>query len=282
MARHQESNPFVKKPWPIRLEETISDDFYHVRRGSSGEGNYELPMPGAQRYEEAIMGRGPYRDVYCHGPCWFRWGVNRSGSAITRGYIARKFANQAVTADSAGTVNTFPDAAQFTEHEEVDNILYILDDAGAAGAAPEGEWATIVSNTAGVLTLQSPYGIASALTAAIASGDTGIIYAIAKLDLLGGAIEREETFGVALAASIADDYWAWYCCKGVVQAKNDGGAMTQGIGLIGKAGGVLDISSTSRQEIMLARGIVDASADQVLEAQPVYFDVIHGTEFTSA
>ena len=119
MARQQEGAPFVPKAWPIRLEETITDELYHERMGSQGEGNFELPKPGDLRYENGIMGRGQYRNVACHGPCWFRWGVNRSGATISKAYIARKFANQAVTADADGTVNTFNDTGQFTEHEEV-------------------------------------------------------------------------------------------------------------------------------------------------------------------
>jgi len=277
------SEPFTKRPWGVRLEDTISDAMYHLRIGHLGEGNYQMPKPAALRYEEAQIGTGPFKNVYCDDKCWFRWGVNRSGATISQFQVARKAANQAVTADVAGTVSTFTDTAQFTEHEEVGNILYILDDAGAAGAAPEGEWGVIVKNDANTLTVQGPRGAnAAAFSAATAVGDTGIIYSVGKLDLLASALEREETFGVALV-DFEDNYWGWFLCKGIVSVYVKAAtAIAQGNGLIGDTAGRLTISSTSGQDIMLARSIVNCSGDIASDVIPVFFDVIHGTPFTSA
>lgn len=267
--------PFQKRPWHVRLEDTISDALYRFA-GDQGS-NFELPMPGALRFENAQIGTGPYTNVYCHGVCWFRWGCNRSGSAISRGQIARLAANQAVTADAAGTVSTFTDTAQFTAYEEIGNMFYCLDDAGGAGAAPEGEQGVIVNNDANTLYIQPN------MTAATAIGDTGVIVSVGKLDLLGAALERRETFGVALASSVADNYWGWFLCYGWVRAYIKAATIiTQGIGLIGDTGGRLTVSSTSGQDIMLARAEVNCSNDIVSDMIPVFFDVLWGTPFTTA
>lgn len=274
MALDYRNAVYQEKSWIIRLEDTVSDALYHERLGNIGE-KWEMPMPGAIRKHQATIGAGPYRNVECHGECVFRWGVNRSGAPILANTIARYYANQAVTASGNGTVSTFVDAGQFTEHEEVGNKLYILDDAGAAGAAPEGQWGVIVANTANILTVQPDF------TVATGTGDTGIIVSDGKLDLLGGAIERRETFGVALV-DVADDYWAWWLCFGEVTVQVVAGtAITGAIGLIGAAGGLLDDSSTSGQDIMLARSDVNCSADIASDTMLAFFDVYRNTPFTS-
>lgn len=274
MALDWRNAVYQEKSWINRLEDTVPDALYHTRRGNLGE-KWEMPMPGAIRKHQATIGTGPYRNVECHGECVFRWGVNRKGDTINAHTIARYFANQAVTADVAGTVSTFTDTGQFTEHEEVGNKLFILDNADAAGGAPEGQWGIIVANDENTLTVQPDFTLATAV------GDTGIIVSDGKLDILGAAIERRETFGVALV-DVPDNYWAWFLCFGEVTAKMVAAtAITGGAGLIGAAAGLLDDSSTSGQDIMLARADVNCSADIVSDLMLVFFDVYRNTPFTS-
>lgn len=273
------SEPFQRKPWQVRLEDEIADLDYTQRDGSRGEGKFGMPSPGAERYEHAHKGGGVFTNVRCDGPCWFRWGVNRSGTTFTVGEIARRNANLAVTVDATGTVTTLSDVAAFVANEEVGNLLYILDDQGAAGAAPEGEWARIIKNTADILTFQP------AMTVATITSDTAVVIRQNHLGLLGGAIERQETFGVTVRPSgVQDNYWGWFCCKGFVETEVVAAstALTTSIGLIGAAGGLLTNSSTSGQDIMLARNHGVVSADTVKRTIPVFFDVLHGTPFTSA
>jgi len=281
MALDMRSWPFSQKSWFVPLEQTVPDSKYHTRRGDTGS-NYSMPMPGALRFEQGTIGAGIFRNVPCDGLCWFRWGVNRSGATISAGQVARKAANQAVTADVAGTVSTFTDTAQFVEHEEMGNILYILDDAGGAGAAPEGQWGVIVKNDVNTLTVQAQRTNQAAFTAATAIGDTGIIYSVGKLDLLAAALEREETYGVALV-DVADNYWGWFLGYGIVTAYIKAATIiAQGIGLIGDAAGRLTNSSTSGQDIMLARALVNCSNDIVSDTIPVFVDVLWNTPFTTA
>ncbi len=276
MAMNYQHAVYQEKSWIIRLEDVVSDELYHERFGNIRE-RFEMPMPGAVRKHHATIGAGPYRNVECDGECVFRWGVNRKGATINAHLIARYFANQAVTADVAGTVSTFIDTGQFTEHEEVGNKLFILDDADVAGGAPEGQWGVITKNDDDTLYVQPDFTLATAV------GDTGIIVSQGKgkLDILGGAIERRETFGVALV-DVPDDYWGWYLCYGEVTVKvAAGAAISGGIGLRGAAGGLLEDSSTSGQEIMLARAEVNASADIVSDTIMVFFDVYRNTPFTT-
>lgn len=275
MALNWLNAPYQEKSWIIRLEDTVSDALYHERLGNIGE-KWEMPMPGAIRKHQATIGTGPYRNVECHGECVFRWGVNRKGDTISAHMIARYFANQAVTADVIGTVSTFTDTGQFVEHEEVGNKLFILDDAGAAGGAPEGQWGVITKNDENTLYVQPDFTLATAV------GDTGIIVSDGKLDLLGGAIERRETFGVALV-DVPDNYWGWFLCYGEATALVAAGqAIAGGIGLIGVAGGRLDDSNTSGQDIMLARSDVNSAADLASDTILVFFDVYRNTPFTTA
>lgn len=278
MAYEWASEPFQRKPWGVRLEDTIADSFYTTRDGSSGEGLLgEIPKPGAVRYEDSIRGSGQYKNVRAHGECWFRWGCNRSGTAFTVGQIARKSANLLVTADAAGTTTTMEDGSAFVADEEVGNILYILDNADAAGAAPEGEWGIVVKNTADVLTIQP------ALTVATASSDTGTLVRVGHLGLLGGAIEREETFGITMATTVGDNVWGWFGCKGLLESATvaAGVVIAQGEGLIGVAGGLLTTGvATSGQDIMLARAITAHTTDTVRRFLICYFDVLFGLPFT--
>ena len=276
---NQPTSPFARKPWQVRLEDEVSDTLYTTRDGSSGEGKVAMPTPGAERYEHSYKGAGVFTNIRCDGPCWFRWGVNRSGTTFTVGEIARRTADLAVTVDATGTVTTLTDSAAFVADEEVGNLLYILDDAGAAGAAPEGEWARIIKNTAGTLTFQP------AMTVATVATDTAVIYRMNHLALLGGAIQQKDTFGVTVRPSgVQDNYWGWFCCKGVVETEVVAAstAITTHVGLIGAAGGLLTNSSTSVHDVILAKSLGVTSADTVKRTIPVFFDVLTGMSHTTA
>lgn len=276
---NQPTSPFARKLWQVRLEDEVSDDFYTTRDGSSGEGKTALPTPGAERYEHSYKGAGVFTNIRADGPCFFRWGVNRSGSTLAVGEIARRSADLAVTVDATGTVTTLEDGSAFVANEEVGNLLYILNWAAVAGAAPEGEWARIIKNDADVLTFQP------AMTVATLSTDTAVIYRNNHLTLLGGAIQQHEVFGVTVRPSgVQDNYWGWFCCKGLVETLVVAAstAITTHVGLIGAAGGRLTNSSTSLHDVILAKALGVTAADTAKRTIPVFFDVLTGMSFTSA
>lgn len=268
--------PFQPRQWFVDLDETIADTYYIQSQGNLAE--KPLPKPGALRWEEQMRGVGAYSDVQCSGLCCFRWGLNRHGGTISAYELGRRRANQAITADVVGTVSTFVDTGQFTVDEETFGLLHILNDADVAGGAPEGEWAEIVKNTANILYLQPD------LTLATAVGDTGIIYYPSQATQAAAGVERQESLGWALV-DVADNYWGWWLVRGVGTIKVKAAtAIAANIGLISDASGCLTVSAggVSGQDIMLARSIVNVSADIVSDTMMAFADVLWGTPFTSA
>lgn len=284
MAMERASEPYQRKAWGVRLEDTISDELYTTQDGSNEGGAVkELPKPGAIRNEDSIRGAGQYKNVRCHGPCEFVWGVNRRGSAMTVGLVAAVSASLAVTQDEGTTgvtdvVGTFTDEAAFVADEEVGNILYILDDAGAAGAAPEGEWAIVVKNDADTLFLQPD------LTVAPAVGDTGVLVRANGHSTIGAiGATKFTTRGIVMAASLADNYWGWFCRKGFVEAAIVAAGTTVAIttGMIVTTGGLLTNSSTSALSLMVARALSAYTTDTVKRIVPVWFNVKDETYITT-
>lgn len=270
MAYERASEPYQRKAWGVRLEDTMSDEEYTMRDGSVGTLFGEIPKPGAIRNEDSVRGTGQYKSVRCHGPCEFIWGVNRRGSAMTVGLVAAVSASLSLTQDGTDTVSTFTDGSAFVADEEVGNLLYILDDAGAAGAAPEGEWAIVVKNTAGVLTLQPD------LTTAPATGDTAVLVRANGHSTIGAiGATKFTTRGVVMAASLADNYWGWFCRKGFVETAIVAAGTTVAItaGMIVTTGGLLTNSSTSAESLMVARALSAYVTDTVKRIVPVWFNV---------
>jgi len=99
----------------------------------------------------------------------FRYVQNISGGALVKDALVQAdgLVVAAVSA-SAGTTTTVTRASGsfVSDLVKVGDIIGVLDDAGAAGAAPEGEIAVVTKVTALVVTF------APALTAAIAASDT--------------------------------------------------------------------------------------------------------------
>lgn len=279
MALERASEPYQRKAWGVRLEDTISDELYTTQDGSNEGGAVkELPKPGAIRNEDSVRGAGQYKNVRCHGPCEFVWGVNRRGSAMTVGLVAAVSASLAITVDATGTVNTLEDGSAFVADEEVGNILYILDDQGAAGAAPEGEWAVVVKNTADVLTFQP------AMTAATISSDTALLVRANGHSTIGAiGATKFTTRGVVMAPSLADNYWGWFCRKGFVEAAIVAAGTTVSItaGMIVTTGGLLTNSSTSALSLMVARALSAYTTDTVKRIVPVWFNVKDETYITT-
>lgn len=284
MAYEWADEPFQRKSWQVRLEDTIPDTLYTLRDGSDDGGAVKaLPKPGAIRIEDGIRGAGQYKNVRCTGKCEFMWGCNRRGSALTVGLVAAVLANLAVTQDEGSTgvtdtVGTFTDEAAFVEGEEVGNLLYILDDAGAAGAAPEGEWAVVIKNDADTLFLQPD------LTTAPAVGDTGVLMRNNGAVTIG-AIGNTKYFtaGVTMAASVADNEWGWFLRKGLVEAAIVAAGTTVSItaGMIVTTGGLLTNSSTSALSLMVARALSAYTTDTVKRIVPVWFNVKDETYITT-
>lgn len=172
--------------------------------------------PGADRWENAVMGDGVYRRIRVNGKAKFRWVCNRSGSTVTRGTLV-SFHRQTIIC-TTGTTGIFRGlVGTFVEHENLWDLLYILDDAGGAGAAPEGEMGVIhkaVLNAAGThieFTCQTPRAN-GLFSAAPAAGDTAAIRSMHNVIPVNVTDEVHEFAGVVVREDgIPDNNFGWVC-----------------------------------------------------------------------
>jgi hypothetical protein len=263
----------IANEFPITLAETYSD----ADLKSAVVGTVSGLQMGMEKFINAIpayytgklaaaRNQSAAGFVGIFGPAIVALVCNRSGSTYARGAMVKWYTKTGLTF-TAGTITTATMAATFVANEEVGNFLQILDDAGAAGAAPEGECAQIIKNTTGVLTVQP------AFTAAIANGDTGVIFSASQTILSASGDDRTATAGIVLAPDgIPDNYWGWVVRRGRVLALVKAStAISAGKSLIADTGR-LTVSSTSVYGLSMAQAIVSCSNDIVSDLIPVYFD----------
>jgi len=149
----------------------------------------------------------------------YRWIRNVKGSAFAAGestsWEKRMAAPVSVTAVNAGdpplsTTSISVAPATFTARTLAGLYFRVHNDAGGAGAAPEGEVHRIKTNTAQTITLPDD----DPLTTSIGAADTFVIfrpwYVIASAD----ADTRPEWAGVSMSA-IPDQSYGWIQCAGI-------------------------------------------------------------------
>jgi hypothetical protein len=145
------------------------------------------------------------RDKFGHLRCYtFRQNV--SGSAFAAGDLTSR--KLEVETNQTGTATTTV-VGSFTADEHIGALAIVHDDAGAAGAAPEGEASIVASNSATVATLETdlPWSVA------LASGDDVTLISPNLID----SAANDPNFvvcGVAMGAP-ADDGWGWFQFQGV-------------------------------------------------------------------
>jgi hypothetical protein len=241
-----DTSPFQSKQWFTALEDTILATDYFSRTGATK--NIEFPPLGAIRYENAFMGSGVYKNVKVGGEAFFMWVWNNSGSDIAKGVPMAKRANQAVNNVTAGGVNYATLAATFTANKEVGGIVTVLDDGGAAGAAPEGQSGQIWKNDADTIYFQPD------LTAALANTDDLIITYHTHVATGAVGLQLCDFRGVPVASGgIPNGYMGWACIDAdFVDVLGDAAAGTVTIekGLIATAGEFIE-GSTSAVPLIL-------------------------------
>lgn len=96
----------------------------------------------------------------------FQYGQTQQSGGMSKGELSARLADVTGTVTAAtGEVNDtthLADTTNFTADVEAGKICMITDDAGAAGAAPEGECSIVVANTVTQLTLDPNYPLSSA------------------------------------------------------------------------------------------------------------------------
>jgi len=251
----------------LNLKDTLEDATF--RSLHTQPASYKGMMPGRVWEVQAIFHdtKGVFAGVKAYGPCLFKWACNRSGGTLAQGALAKWYSTTVTDIDS-GAVGSITKAAEWTAGEQQHNLLFCSDDAGAAGAAPEGEMVYIVKNTANILYVQPEF------TVAPAANDDFIIRS--RTQIIASAIgdSRAECAGVVLAEDgIPDNYWGWICAKGIVWALQKAGtAIAADTTLIADTGR-MTVSSTSDNGLSVAYSVVDLKVDSVSDLMPVEVDV---------
>ncbi len=173
----------------------------------------------------------------------------RFHDAAALGSWNTQIANIAV-ANATGTSTTSVTlAAAFTADILVDCLIRCKDDTGAAGAAPEGEIARIIRNTADVAYINAD----DAWTVAPSSGDDFEVILPSRVSAAGAGDEAILVRGVAMATQTIYYYgwvqfYGWAPHAKVVAA---GTTLTGPKGVITGTGGLATVSSTSSRSILV-------------------------------
>lgn len=168
---------------------------------------------------------------------YFRYVQNRSGAARAMGDVLRRIADVAFSGPTAATVSKITKAGAFTANAHPGKIL-VYETNASAGAAPEGESAIIVSNTADVLQLDANYPFSA--VPGIAGGDNyRIISPQWHGDVAGAAVVARDVLGVVVGKNGIDDgNFGWIQFHGICPLVAVSAAgITQGVAIVTAASG---------------------------------------------
>lgn len=195
---------------------------------------------------------GQYAQVW--DPLWglriFKLVKNLNGSTIAQGDLMTFVDTASVGTITAGTTTSITTSG-LTANDLEYQMIICGDDAGAAGAAPEGECSLCTANTATLITLHPDYPF----SAAIAASDTA---AVCYLNAVNDAAANDErgyglgtlaTAGIAYGAAV-DNYWFWLLQKGWCSAKNTDALAVQEL-IAGTA--LIQDASEGAQELVIGQ-----------------------------
>ena len=257
-----EEDPYVK------LDETLDDDLFKSLQNQSK--SVQGMVPGREYYVNAVMEatKGIYPSLLIYGGAYFAFVCNRSGGTLAQGALA-KWQQTTITNIDSGAVNSITKAAAFAAGEFVGDLLICTDDAGAAGAAPEGEARFITKNTAAIITVQPDF------SAAPAANDDFIIRTNSKVIASAVGDTRAEIAGVVVNPDgIADDFWGWVLTQGRVGALGKAATAITTDKMVIAEVGRLDVSAGGASDHGLGLGyaMTDLKADSVSDIFWTYFD----------
>lgn len=216
-----------------------------------------------------------------YGERWFRYVQNRTAGALVADALVQydgTFIASAVTAVATGSgVSSVARASgSFVDEKvNVDDIIHVLDDAGAAGAAPEGEVSFVTKVEALKLTF-SP-----ALTVAIAVGDTvNVIKRFAAMAAAAKAGKR--TAGIPVV-DLAAGYCGWVQVRGIYLNANivaagtavaEGDRLAAGTAILTPLATVANNASTTDDinDVVVATALQAVSSDTVRRKAVVMLD----------
>lgn len=146
-----------------------------------------------------------------YGERWFRYVQNATASSIAADSMTMydgNFISPVTAAANSTTTKALRATGSFvTDGIKVDDIIIVIDDAGGAGAAPEGEM-SFVTKVAALSVEFSP-----ALSAALAASDTVSFIKRASI-IASAAAAGKRAAGIPMAA-IAAGYCGWIQTRGI-------------------------------------------------------------------
>ena len=202
--------------------------------------------------------------VDAFGPRVLKYCRNVNGSAIPMGELhsyASDTQNERTTSVANITSGTTTSAVTsgLTANRHDGMICYVLDDAGAAGAAPEGEASIVADNTTTAITLEADYPYSAALAA---NDDLELVSTYQVEDSADGD-EAWTVAGVALGRyGIANLNYGWYQVEGVVNADATAATITQGDPVVAGAVAVAAFGSDGH-ELWIGTALAGMTSDSV-------------------
>lgn len=194
-----------------------------------------------------------------------RYVKNLDGANASMGMLLSKVANTSV-ANQTATVTTKATTTGLTADDHIGRLAYVLDDAGAAGAAPEGETTVIADNTTTDLIFDPQYP----LSAALASGDD--LTLISNWQGVGSTDGDlgHNVLGVVMGnAGISDNQYGWVQIEGYCPSVDtDGSAITAGDPVVADDNQIGDFGSDG-QELWVGIALAGESSDQAAAILPV-------------
>jgi hypothetical protein len=207
-----------------------------------------------------------------------RYLKNVSGSAQGRGELASRPANVTVTNISSGST-THIITSGLTANIHVGKILLCTDDAGAAGASPEGEVGIIVANSTTRVDIDSrrPF-----LTACAVNDDFSIVATYQAVDAADNDLSINVR-GVALC-DVTDGDFAFYQINGLCpDVKHTAVAVTAGDALVAAAAAVTTYAAGSDgQELVVGYSPNGMSVDNATLAAMAFVSLFPPTPTLTA
>jgi hypothetical protein len=147
----------------------------------------------------------------------------------------------------------------------VGGIFYVHDDAGAAGAAPEGEMSIVSANSTTLITLDPRLP----LTTALAVNDDVSIISTYQCEAAADGDLNNIVMGVVIGANgITSGNYGWVQMEGVTKAKATTNAITtQNPVVTGTS--CIDAFGTDGQELWVGTSLATYSSDNAATTLPV-------------
>jgi len=205
-----------------------------------------------------------------YGERWFRYVQNRTSGTLAADSLVMLDgeAISAITA-AANSTNTYALRASgsfVTDKMEVGDMLTVVDDAGAAGAAPEGEY-SVITKVAALRVDFSP-----AISANLAVNDT--ITFIKRWSVIASAAEICARHCGAVMGALLTESYGWMQTKGIYRGANvvaagtaiaEGARLVPGTAILVPRGAIAANANdgTDIAEVTIARALQSLASDTV-------------------